>query len=86
MALNRARVREDIGLTGGLSYLVLVDFFDSADPNTVLWTETFELPLTSTTTQLSNRVVERGQTIRAALAALAAARAAVPSGTTVTVP
>lgn len=80
MALNRARVNaQGVTLTDGLSYQVTIEFFDSAVPATVLRTETFVLPLDTTTDQLIARVVERGQTIRFALAALASARAAVPA-------
>lgn len=85
MALNRAKVATDIGISGSLAFVVSVDYFDNADPATVLWQEVFILPLTTSTAELQARVVERGQTIRQALAALAAARAAVPANTTVTV-
>lgn len=89
MALNRARVAKDIGIqsTGnGFSYLVAVEFFDSAVPGTVLWPETFLIPLGATTAQLNAAVVARGQEMRLVLAAQAAAQAAVPNQTVVTVP
>ena len=44
MALNRARVGNDIGLDTSLYYVVSVEFFDSAAPAVVLWNETFVLP------------------------------------------
>lgn len=85
MALNRARVAKDIGLTNSGYYLVIVEYFDSAVPATVLWSETFQLPRPATTQQLQDRVVQRGQEVRGMLSDLAAAQAAVPSGTVVTV-
>lgn len=86
MALNRAKVSTDIGLSGALNYVVSVDYFDIAAPSTILWQEVFNLPSATSTTQLQALVVSRGQVVRDALAALAAARVAVPNGTTVTVP
>jgi hypothetical protein len=86
MALNRARVTNPIGLSPDLNYVVDVEFFDSVDPATVLWRESFTVPLGATTGQLQAVVVKRGQEIRAALAAQLAAQQAVPNGTTVTVP
>lgn len=86
MALNRARVSQNIGLSGDLSLIVTVEYFDSAASSIVLWTEVFRVPIGATTTQLQAVVTDRGQVIRSALAALAAAQTAVPSGTTVTVP
>lgn len=86
MALNTAKVTRDITLTNGLDFLVLVSYYDSAAPQTELWSEAFVLPLTSSVNDLTNRVIERGQTIRNALAALAAAKASVPVGATVTIP
>lgn len=91
MALNRARVPagKDIGLStsgNGFTYTVVIEYFDSAAPSTVLWSETFQIPLAATTTQLQAAVVARGQEVRTALAAQAAAVAAVPAGTVVTVP
>lgn len=85
MALNRAKVSRDIGLTSDLAYSVVVDYFDSNAPGTILWSETFTVPLGATTAQLQAVVVARGQEVRAALALLAAAQVAVPNGTTVTV-
>lgn len=89
MALNRVRVVKDIGLeqgANGFNYAVAVEFFDSANSGVVLWPETFIVPLGATTTQLQAVVVARGQEVRLALAALAAAQASVPSGMVVTVP
>jgi hypothetical protein len=86
MALNRARVTNPIGLSTDLNYVVDVEFFDSVDPATILWRESFTVPLGATTGQLQAVVVKRGQEIRAALAAQLAAQQAVPNGTTVTVP
>ena len=86
MALDRAKIKDDISLTSSLYYLVVVDFFDSADPGTILWTEAFQLPRPATVQQLSDRVVTRGQELRAAFADRTAARNAVPVGTTVTIP
>lgn len=91
MALNRARVPagKDIGLAmsgNGFTYAVVIEFFDSAAPSTVLWSETFQIPLGATTAQLQAVVVARGQEVRAALAAQLAAQTAVPAGTTITVP
>jgi hypothetical protein len=86
MALNRARVVGDIDVTNELAYFLTVEFFDSAAPATVLWSEPMTVPIGATTAQLQAKVIERGQAVRAALATQAAARAAVPAGTTVTVP
>lgn len=86
MALNRAKVSTDVGLSGALNYVVSIDYFDSAAPTVVLWQEVFNLPSQTSTAQLQALVISRGQVIRDALAALAAARIAVPNGTTVTVP
>ncbi len=85
MALNRARVAADINLSTNLWYVVDVEYFDSEAPQVVLWRETFTLPLTTTDTELGDRVVERGRTVREALAQLANARTVVPAGTTVPV-
>jgi hypothetical protein len=87
VALNRARVAQPLSVDDGLSvYVVVVEFFDSADPSTVMWAEQFRIPFGSTTAQLQALVIARGQTVRASLASLAAAQAAVPVNTTVTVP
>jgi hypothetical protein len=86
MALNRARVARDISLNNDMSFMVLVEFFDSAAPSTVLWSETFVVPASATTTQLQAQVVARGQAIRQGLANLATAQATVPNGTVTTVP
>lgn len=86
MALDRARVANDIALSSDLSYLVSVEYFDSAAPGTVLWRENFTVPIGATTAQLQAVVTTRGQAIRAAFAAQAAARVAVPNQTVVTVP
>lgn len=86
MALNRARVAKDIGITNSMDYLVVVEYFDSAAPSTVLWTETFQVSRNATTAQLQAIVTDRGQVVRAGLAGLAAAQAAVPNQTVVTVP
>lgn len=86
MALNRARVAKDIALTNDLNYLVVIEYFDSADSATVLWTETFVVPLNATTAQLQAQVVARGQAVRSAQSSLAAAKIAVPNQTVVTVP
>lgn len=87
MALNRARVTLPISVDDGLSvYVVVVEFFDSADSTTVLWAEQFRVPFGSTTGQLQALVVARGQTVRSGLATLAAAQTAVPQGTTIVVP
>lgn len=85
MALNRARVAAPIDVTTDLQYIVLIEFFDSADSATVLWKENVIVPLGATTAQLSAKVVDRGQKIRDAFAARDAARVVVPNGTTVTV-
>lgn len=86
MALNRAKVTKDIALTNDMSFSVIVDYFDSAAPATILWSETFTVAANATTAQLQAQVVARGQAIRTGLAALAAAQTAVPVNTTVTVP
>lgn len=86
MALNRARVSKDIGLTNDGSYTVAVEFFDSANPTVDLWTESFVVSANATTAQLQSLVVARGQQVRTMLANLAAAQAAVPAGTVVPVP
>lgn len=86
MALNRAHVVADIGLSSSLYYVVEVEFFDSVAPTTVLWRETFVVSRGTTTTQLQAMVVARGQEVRDAFAARDAARLAVPNGTTITVP
>lgn len=86
MALNRARVSKDIGMMNDLSFLVVVEYFDSAAPSTVLWSETFQVSRNATTPQLQAIVVARGQEVRSGLAGLASAQAAVPNGTVVTVP
>lgn len=86
MALNRARVAKDIGITNDMSYQVVIEYFDSAVPGTVLWSETFTVPPSATTAQLQAQVVARGQVVRQGLAALAAAQVAVPNQTVVTVP
>lgn len=86
MALNRARVTAPIGLSTDLNYVVDVEFFDSVDSATILWRESFTVPLGATTGQLQAVVVKRGQEVRAAFAARDAARLAVPQGTTITVP
>jgi hypothetical protein len=86
MALNRARVANPIGISVDLDYVVDVEFFDSADSNTVLWRESFEISRNATTAQLQAVVTTRGQEIRTAFAARDAARVAVPNGTTITVP
>jgi hypothetical protein len=86
MALNRASVATDITIASDMSYQVQVNFFDSADPATILWAETMILPAGSTVAQLQAQVIARGQQVRTGLANQAAARAQVPAGTTVTVP
>jgi hypothetical protein len=86
VALNRARVADPIGVTVDLQYVVSIEYFDSADSATVLWKESLIVPLGATTAQLQAQVVARGKDIRDAFAAQAAARIAVPQGTTVTVP
>lgn len=86
MALNRARVALDIQLTADLNYSVQIDYFDIADPLTVLATETFVVPQNATTAQLQAQVVARGQALRTAFAALVAARVAVPNQFVVSVP
>jgi hypothetical protein len=87
MALNRARVASDINVNlVTLDYLVPIEFFDNADPSTVLWAETIAISGGATTAQLQAAVIARGQQIRAGLTSQAGARTAVPSGTTVTVP
>lgn len=86
MALNRARVAADITLSSDLAYIVTIEYFDSANAAAVLWREIFTVPIGATTGQLQTAVVDRGQAIRAALAAQSGAQAAVPSGTVVTVP
>lgn len=86
MALNRARVATDITLSSDLAYIVTIEYFDSVTPGTVLWREIFTVPLGATTTQLQTAVTTRGQSIRAGLAALAAAQTAVPNQTVITVP
>lgn len=86
MALNRARVAKDIGITQSMDYQVVIEYFDSVVPGTVLWSETFTVPASATTAQLQAQVVARGQQVRAGLAALAAAQVAVPNQTVVTVP
>lgn len=86
MALNRAKVAADISLTSDLDYFVQVDFFDSAAPASVLRTETFAVPIGATVSQLQATVVARGQVVRTALAAQAAANVAVPNGTVVAIP
>lgn len=86
MALNRARVARDIGITQDMGYEVVIEFFDSAAPGTVLWAETFTVSANATTQQLQSVVVARGQQVRQGLANLAAAQLAVPNGTVVTVP
>lgn len=86
MALNRARVAQDISLTDNLDYFVQIEFFDSAQPAVVLRAEALRVPIGATTAQLQALVVARGATIRTALAAAAAANVAVPVGTVVTVP
>lgn len=85
MALNRARVSKDIGLTNSGDYLVIVEYFDSAAPTVVLWAETFNISRGTSTTQLQALVVAKGQERRGWLSDLAAAQLAVPSGTVVTV-
>jgi hypothetical protein len=86
MALDRARVAAPIGISTDLNYIVDVELFDSLAPATVLWRETFAVPLGATTAQLRAVVIKRAQDIRDALAAQAGAQAAVPNGTTITVP
>lgn len=90
MALNRAQVTNDISIEAtsgnGFNYVVQVSFFDSAAPTTILWTETFHLPIGSTTAQLQAAVVAKGNEVRTVLAQQAAARVAVPVNTTITVP
>lgn len=89
MALNRAKVSKDIGLStasNGFNFVIPVDYFDIAAPSTILASETFSMPVGITSTELQNIVIRRGQEIRTALAQLAAAQTAVPNGTTVTVP
>jgi hypothetical protein len=86
MALNRARVTNPIGLSTDLDYVVDVEFFDSVDPATILWRESFTVPLGASPVQLQAVVVKRGKDIRDAFAAQLAAQQAVPNGTTVTVP
>jgi hypothetical protein len=91
VALNRARIPagKDIGLSAagnGFAYSVVIEYFDSVTPGTVLWNETFQVPLGATTAQLQAQVVARGQEVRLALAAQVAAQTAVPAGTTITVP
>lgn len=85
MALNRARVARDIGLTGNLYFQIVIEYFDSAAPTVTLWPDTFTVPIGTTTAQLQQAVVTRGQEVRSALAALAAAQVAVPNQTVVTV-
>ena len=85
MALDRAKVSDDISLSNNLYYIVPVQFFDSADPNTILWAETFVLPRPATVAQLQAQVVSRGRELRAAFADRDTARTAVPNGTTVTI-
>lgn len=86
MALNRARVAQNIGITNDMSFQVVVEYFDSTVPGTVLWSEAFTVPASATTAQLQAQVVARGQVVRQGLAALAAAQVAVPNQTVVTVP
>lgn len=86
MALNRARVSSDIGLSGSLYYVVSIEYFDSAASSTVLWAETFQMPRSTSTAELQAAVVKRGQDLRAAFADRDAARVAVPNQTTVVVP
>lgn len=86
MALNRARVSDDIGVTVDMQYVISVEFFDAAAPAVVLWAEQFKMPVGTTQAQLQARMVTRGQEIRASFAARDAARVAVPVGTTITVP
>lgn len=86
MALNRARVAKDIDITNDMSYQVVVEYFDSANPGAVLWSETFTIPSNATVAQLEAQVVTRGQQVRVGLANLAAAKLAVPNGTVTTVP
>jgi hypothetical protein len=86
MALNRAKVATDITVGADMSYIVVIQFFDSVDPATILWEETMTLSAGSTVAQLQSQVVARGQVIRQGLANQAAARTQVPAGTTVTVP
>ncbi len=86
MALNRARVAKDIGITQDMGYQVAIEYFDSVTPGTVLWSETFTVPASATTAQLQALVVARGQQVRTGLANLAAAQIAVPNQTVITVP
>lgn len=86
MAINRARVADDIGLSGSLYLVVPVEYYDVADPVSVLWAETFTVPRGTTTAQLQAQVIARGQEVRSAYAARDAARSAVPIQTTITVP
>lgn len=86
MALNRARVAKDIGITQEMGYQVVIEYFDSATPTVVLWSETFTVSANATTQQLQAVVVARGQQVRQGFANLAAAQLAVPNGTVVTVP
>jgi hypothetical protein len=86
MAMNRARIARPIGLTDGGMFQVVVEYFDAAAPAVVLWSETFQMPSNATTTDLRDKVIERGQALRPHLDAVAAAQAAVPQGTTITIP
>ena len=86
MPINRARVAEDVNISSDLYYVVAIEYFDNAAPQTTIWRETFSVPRGTTTAQLQALVVDRGQEIRGALAARDAARTVVPNGTVVTVP
>jgi hypothetical protein len=49
MALDRAKVSTDIGLSSQMNYVVSVDYFDSAAPAVILWQEVFNLPFATST-------------------------------------
>lgn len=86
MPINRAKTANDITVGADGTYFVVVDFFDVADPATILWEDAMQMPAGSTTGQLQARVVARGQELRQFLANQAGARTQIPVGTTVTVP
>lgn len=81
-----ARVASDIIASDDNRLMVSIEFFDDAAPTEVLHRRTWTLDVGTTTGQLQSAVLREGQAARAAAAGAAAARQAVPAGTTVAIP
>lgn len=85
MALH-ARTAAPLLFGNDLRVQILVEYYDDADPNTVLHRKEWSVPPETTSAQLSTMVVNYGKSARAAFTQWQALSLAIPQGTDVAVP